>query len=382
MTGIEPSMKQVNGLVIFMLIIVFMLFFVFSYLGFKSRGANIAGNIYLNQTIDIRLLSLLLIISFLALCGNIYLAVSSHGTLALYFLSANMIYSDRVGGDGSVFHQIPYLTYLAYICLCFACSNKQGKYNISIIVYSAIILTIDGAFMFGRASILMTLIAMSAPMFLALYHAKFLKKLKLSILGVAFLALILFATNQLRSARGGMENYNVPNNPIIEFLLDVGIYTPSMYVYASAPIVVLNENVMNDVSTKAAIPFENSIAPVPRLFLRPFDIDISHYEESVDIGFRDSNTGGYLKDFYRDFGVFGVALSTAIIAFLFGGLFKTAIHHQSQIAVAKFAVMLPLIFMGPIINYLRTPYFLIGLMGVFFIGYLNSALSKRNNNLI
>ena len=133
---------------------------------------------------------------------------------------------------------------------------------------------------------------------------------------------------------------------------------------------MLSETIINNDSKELSIPFRHSMTPIARMILRPFDIEFPKYEKEVNIGFRNSNTGGYLKDIFLDFGILGIFFSSAILAFIFGRLFKRAIYTPNQMTIAWFAVFLPLILMGPIINYLRTPYFLIGVLMIFTINVI------------
>ena len=328
-----------------------------------SCGCLVAGRVSLKRLSGLNQNRILLIahgftaIAVITVSVNGYLALRYYGNLAEFLASANEIYANRVMGDKAP--SVPYLTYLAlFSASVYSISIRESGVTL-IKVLPLFILAIDAIINLGRSTVLATFLIYLAPFAISFFSYSFLKKLSVVGAIVILSGGFLVATNALRDARGGFEDYQLPESPTIEYLTELGIFRPSLYLYLTAPIVVLSETIVNEKKT----PFGQVFNPIVRLFYRPFGIEMGNYEANYSIGFRESNTGTYLKDIYEDFGPTGLAVFPLLLGWIFTRL---SMYSRQKAGITSSAILYNFVFamivFSPILNLIRTGPFLFALM--------------------
>lgn len=302
-----------------------------------------------------------IIIAIIAISLNSFYYIKSSNGILEFFIRYNELYADRIDGDQSV--MIPYLNSIIYISastggVVLGSDKKESK-----IVYGVIpilLITVDSIINFGRANLLIGIIIFGIAYYYTLYRKNnFQLKLKLkSLLKVLLLFSILLLTMvQIRSFRGGFENYHIDsNNIIIEKLIDWGLLTPSLIVYFAGPPSVLNQTFGSDLMKSNDVLLENTFAPISRIYAPFFDQSVRRYEEFVNIGIRYSNTGTMLKDFLLDFGVIGSLFFTLLLGALYGVSYKLYIITGN---LHLYSFLSAYLIMGAFVNLFRSGQFLL-----------------------
>ena len=329
--------------------------------------------------------------AILVLCAAALVAVlydwfqllRTYGSVSNIILSSNTIYVNRITGVSSA-SSIPYLSSFALCASALAgvAIAKMRKWKL-IYLLPLVVVAMDSVAAMGRTGILMALGLYVFPSFMI--RGTEIRRRLPSLRRLVYVPLLLavFAgTNLLRDARGGIENYELPDSAVLTALESMGLFRPSLYMYVAGPPVSFSESLDHDRESlgKGEVPGMQTFAPIFRVLSRADIIDrVSYYEEFVALGTsRSMNVGTYLKDVYIDFGELGCVA----FAYLFGILSMWIFHRATQrhslswIGLAMF--ILVYITLSPQTNLMRLGYFVIPSVSMWIIGLsLDRKLARR-----
>jgi oligosaccharide repeat unit polymerase len=229
------------------------------------------------------------------------------GSIGGILLNGPAIYRMRVAGE--IHGLLPYVTSLLNVSIFFS-GIYTGRYGLlslgMIFAFGGVV--IEDLANFGREGMLFAFCEFVA--IVLVFRARFcspqekrkVRRRQLFSLVSVFLVVILFAS-VVRSLRSGKEVIKGASRKLNR--TDTGtVITPSMYLYFSSQIVVLNQYLQKE--NEFSRWGENTFLPVYNV-LSKFGIvqRPSTYQEGYFIPVW-SNTGTYLREIHSDFGILGV----------------------------------------------------------------------------
>ncbi len=284
------------------------------YLIFPSENQRLNleyHNPYPVLNLDIHRLKFILwilnIVSLIAALYNLYLVTKITGGLLNAFIIGNLLYSYRVaeGIPGS----LPYIGSIVYTAAAFAGVYSARVQKISLVGIFPIIniIIIDFAIM-GRADILIVSILSATAYFVTPKSSKSNKstssvRFRKVLLIVVLLSVIIGGAELIRSTRSAKEGFRGSTGSLKK-LSSSGIITPSIYLYFSSSIGVLNQYFIQN---KEDVPIgSNMFLTLYRIFER-FGVDVHAeiYQQWYKIP-TPVNTGTYLRELHGDFGIPGI----------------------------------------------------------------------------
>lgn len=244
--------------------------------------------------------------------------INKFGSIPQVFVFANIIYQARVQGE--YFDALPYVSTFSFVSIFLAGIYCAYKNKISLIVLLPFIAVVLEAFAnVGRASILFAFVEFISAFFLGRYGnkregGKFFKAKGTLIFNLLFLLIIIIiSANFVKSLRAVNENFKESSNVIKNTNL-FGVITPSIYLYLSSDIGVLNKFLEHN--NEVARFGENTFMPVYNILAKfHFVGKPNTYQKGYYIPMW-VNTGTYLRESIADFGVFGATLYPFLLGLL------------------------------------------------------------------
>ena len=243
------------------------------------------------------------------------LLLHKYGSIQRIILSANDIYKMRVEGE---IQGVAYLPAFAFVSLFFAALYSAYKRKIaliSLLPFSAIILK-DLANV-ARALMLFGLIEFTVVFIVAVYAFN-LEKNSLSIrksylLRFIFIIIIFIASASfVRSIKGSVEHYTAASNSL-RGLNVFNIITPSIYLYVSADVGVLNKYLEHN--NERSRFGENTFMPIYNILAKFNFVDEPNtYQKGYYIPMW-SNTGTYIRELHARFRCFRCGIWTIFTRF-------------------------------------------------------------------
>jgi oligosaccharide repeat unit polymerase len=243
-----------------------------------------------------------------------------YGSIAGVFLNANEIYRLRI--EEKIPGIIPYINAFGYAGVFFAAvySAYKGKITlISLLPLMAVV--IKEVANVGRAGIMVALISYSITYFFTRNVVRSNEKIKKEkkkwgrqIAGFIIVLIILIAgASVVRSVRGTYESF-AGATKVLSKTRGGLLITPSIYLYFSAHVGVLNQFLIDEEVDKGF--GENTLLTVYSI-LSKFDLveRPSDYQEGYRIPMW-TNTGTYLREIIEDFGYAGLFLFPFLLGIL------------------------------------------------------------------
>lgn len=257
------------------------------------------------------------IIALFAALQNWYVLIQKFGSIPAVFLSANSIYRLRV--EGKLGGVLPYLGFFSFIGICLAGVYTAYKGKLTLAAFLPILGSIlKSLAQFGRIGMLIAVVQFLASFFIFknyLDNRKVKKKLswKLVVPVVLILLIVIGSSSLIKSFRGSYERYRGASHGL-RTLTENPFFSPSVYLYLSSHVGVLNQYLIKDVEdTKFGettfSPFYNISAKLG--FNEPIPFDLRGYYIPMW-----TNSGTILRDFHSDFGMLGVYLGPFILGAL------------------------------------------------------------------
>ncbi|GFN23661.1 O-antigen polymerase [Thermanaeromonas sp. C210] len=295
--------------------------------------------------------------------------LSTYGGFSGFIKNANLIYSERI--EGRYAFSIPYLSSFALAASALAGVQIALTRQFTFLnIFPLILVFLSNLASMSRAGIFMALGLYITP-YLILANVKLgkkknklvIKKTSKLVIVVLLISLVVFmGTNFIRDIRGGIESYSVPQSDLLNFLQKTGLFRPSLYVYVGGPPIAFAESLKmdRDVLGRGEIPGTQTFAPFFRL-LSKFGLStyVSYYEEFVDIGIREMNTGTYLKDVYIDFGIPGVVIFPYLLGLFVTFLYQHIRRKPNILCLTAVSFLYLYIEMSAIMNIFRLGYYVI-----------------------
>jgi oligosaccharide repeat unit polymerase len=309
------------------------------------------------------------LIGILAAIQHWMVLIKEFGSIAMVLIKSAVVYRMRVQGE--IKGVIPYIFSFTYVAV-FLSALYAGYYNkfklIMLLPFIAMI--IKSLAEVARASMLFGIILF----FLAYVIIRYVKRLDINdttkmnrkkiILSLTIIfSLVVFSAALVKSFRGPLENYKASTRTL-KNLENGFLISPSLYLYASAHVGVLNDYFKKD---DEITPFgENTFLPFYRI-LAKFNLveKPSYYQKGYFIPLW-TNTGTYLREIHADFGYVGLftipyllGLFTTLFWFRFFEKFK-----YSDLVILLF--LLVLITFTFLVMVTRLSYWLISLILILF----------------
>ncbi len=236
-----------------------------------------------------------------------------YGTVPNILIHLSKIYKMRIAGE--IEGVIPYLSVASYISIFLAgiySAYKRRFTLISVLPFTAFIL--KGIANVGRQGILYGFLEYFLTFFIFKsflnFKAKeenkdFLKRRNyITVVSLVTLTLIfLFSALFIKDFRGNDENY-IGETRTINVLKKGGIITPSLYLYVSGHVGVLNKFLFEE--SESARFGENTFQFIYNILAKIGFVERPNsYQKGYYIPMW-TNTGTYLRELYVDFGVLGV----------------------------------------------------------------------------
>jgi len=228
-----------------------------------------------------------------------------YGSFSKILISTPEIYKLRVSGE--LKGVIPYLSAFSFVSIFFsamvsAFENKFSLYAV-ISIFAVILQELANI---SRAGMLFGIIEFVLVLILFNYFHKNQKAKKNTklVVSLAFsFVLIIIAATLVRSAKGSIEHFKNSTRTLNK-LNENMVITPSIYLYFSADVGVLNQYLIKDDETTQF--GENTFMPIYRL-LNKFDLveKPKVYQKGYYIPMW-VNTGTYLRELHADFGLIGI----------------------------------------------------------------------------
>ncbi len=264
-------------------------------------------------------------IGILASIQHWLILIKMFGSIPAVIINANIVYRLRV--ERHIQGVIPYLYIFSYIAVFFAGLYAAYNKKISlIVVFPFLGVILEDLANVGRSGILFSLIEfLSVYVFssniLNVKKAKKNNKIKLVVGILLILSLLVVSASLIRSIRHTYEVYQGESHKLTE-LRGGFILTPSIYLYLTADVGVLNKFLQfnNERTSFGENTFLTlySILSKFDLIKRPSDYQKGYYIPMW------TNTGTYLRELYADFGILGILIGPFLI-----GVFATFFWFRS-----------------------------------------------------
>ncbi len=248
--------------------------------------------------------------------------IRNFGSLTSALILGNIVYHARIRGE--IPGMMPYVAdlVLAAVCLSGVYLRQTKKINLVVII-PLVIESIEAAAWMGRAKILIAgILIFSAYSFAPGRRPKEKRSKKgrwavvLSI--VVVFGIIIGATEGIRALRQNNEGFFYAS-PTLRQFKKVPFLAPSIYVYASGTVAVLNKFLQYEAVGQGEKMYfgANTFAPLFRVVSKVFGGGdyVSDYQYFYTVPI-DLNTGTYLRELYSDFGEIGALLGPYVLGFL------------------------------------------------------------------
>ncbi len=267
----------------------------------------------------------LFLFSFISIAGAVQhwmVLIDMFGSIPKVFLNALTIYRMNTE-EGGIKGQVPFVSNFGYVAVFWGAvyTAYKGKFTfLSILPFIGIIIKETSTI--GRAGILLGLFEFIF-VFLLFRHCltindkeKFRFSRSNATISITFLlALLIFAASVVKISRVSFEQYQGASKTLRELEGNI-ILSPSVYLYLSAHLGVLNEFVKRQ--DERTLFAQNTFLPVYN-FLDRLDIvkRPNQYQKGYFIPMW-VNTGTFIRELFADFNVFGLLLFPYLL-----GLFMT-----------------------------------------------------------
>jgi len=269
------------------------------------------------------LYSLILIFTFVGLFSALQhwsLLIHKFGSIQSIFIQADAVY--RLNVENKMPGVIPYIHIASYLAVFFSGVYTAYKNRITFVaILSLAAVILKDLAIFGRSGILVGFLLFLTSFMLFKYYIEnsaWKHKIKTSsrntvIAGIVIAILFLAGISTVKSFRGKSDSFKATSQSFKQYN-DNFLISPSVYLYASSHIGVLNKYFEED--NESASVGENSLMPIYN-FLSRYDI-VKHpnfFQKGYLIPMW-TNTGTYLREVHADYGDVGLLLFPYLLGML------------------------------------------------------------------
>lgn len=269
-----------------------------------------------------RVIFVLCAVGSIAVAQHWLVLIRSFGSVTSALILGNIVYHARIRGE--IPGMMPYVAdlVLAAVCLSGVYLRQTKKINLVVII-PLILESIEAAAWMGRAKILIAgVLIFSAYSFAPGGRPREKRSRKGRWVLVASIAVVLAmligATEGIRALRNNNEGFYYAS-PTLRQFKKVPFLAPSIYVYTSGTVAVLNKFLQYEAVGKGEKMYfgANTFAPIYRVVSKIFGGGdyVSTYQTFYTVPI-DLNTGTYLRELYSDFGEVGALIVPYFLAFL------------------------------------------------------------------
>lgn len=286
---------------------------------FSDEGKIIKKIIFLTSTIGL-----------LSAIQHWYVLVNEFGSIPAALFQAHKIY--RQGIEGELQGVIPYIFIFSYVGVFFGGAYSAYKNKLTLIaVYPLLAVILKQIAFISRAGMLFGLLEFLITFFLFRHlltkdenFRKRKNKIKIGLTVVIIFILVYSSASLVKVLRNPVEDYKASSRAIGKF--EGGAFiSPSIYLYASAHLGVLNQYFID--GGEDNIIGRNTFLPLFNI-LAKFDVveDEGIYQKGYYIPMW-TNTGTYLRELHADYGYVGIFVGPYLLgllsAFLWYQTFRT-----------------------------------------------------------
>lgn len=329
----------------------------------------------------------ILFFSFISIAGAVQhwiILIEKFGSIPMVFINASAIYK-MITETGGIKGQIPFVSNFGYVAVFWGAvySAYKNKFIfLSILPFIGIIIKETSTL--GRAGILLGLFEFIFVFLLfrhcltinAKNHYKF-SKTNATISVTILLGLLIFAASLVKISRISFEQYQGASRTLRELEGNI-ILSPSVYLYLSAHLGVLNEYIKRQ--DEENLFAQNTLLPLYN-FLDRLDIvkRPNQYQKGYFIPMW-VNTGTFIRELFSDFNVFGILIFPYLLGVLMTYLWFRLIRDGSLYILVILSYLYIIIGFSFLVMITRTSYWSISLslnlLSIFFI----TRIIKRNKS--
>jgi oligosaccharide repeat unit polymerase len=219
---------------------------------------------------------------------------------------------------------------------------------------------------FGRARLVIGTVLWGSAFFLP--HLKRAKMgrhglIKRAILITLIITIFAFGMEFVRSFRGARETFS-GETTALSHVRGIGFITPSIYLYLSSDVAVLNKFLDYEFAGKVEhTPVGgNTLGPFFRFFAKFGIVDpMPAYQKfyAVPVG---TNTGSYLRELYADWGILGTLVAVYLLGALTSWAFEVYHRKKTLVSLAFLSHLYVVVFFSFAVQGTSVTYWLISLV--------------------
>lgn len=271
------------------------------------------------------LIKVILLLCFLGSFGVVQhwlVLIKAFGSVASAIALGSIVFSARVRGE--LPGMVPYIADFVLAAISFTGVYLRLKHKVNwYVIVPLILISIEAMAWMGRAKVLIAGVLLFTSYSFSRFHSQEAKLSTRARWGLAISVAVIFiliavASEGIRSVRKVNEQFYAAS-PTLNKLQKVPFLTPSIYVYVSGHVAVLDKFLHYQAENKGEKDTfgENTLAPLYRLiwrltgegyYIRTY---ASFYTVPIDL-----NTGTYLRDLYADFGETGALIFPYVLSFV------------------------------------------------------------------
>jgi oligosaccharide repeat unit polymerase len=313
---------------------------------------------------------------------NWVILIKMFGSIPAVFINENIIYS--LANKGEIKEQIPYISIIGFgnVAIFFSgiYAAYKGKFSL-LTLFPFLGIIIKELATAGRVGIMYGILEFLFAFFLFRHllsgsseKFKFSRKNAI-IASIVLTVFIIGSASFIRITRGSFENFMGQSNKLKQLNSNM-IITPSVYLYLSSDIGVLNQYLQskgeNTKFGQNTFLLAYDLLAKAGVVNRPND-----YQKGYFIPMW-TNTGTYIRELHADFGVTGVFLGPYLLGLVITWLwFK--FYNEKSLKVFVFLVHLYLIVgFSFLVMITRLPYYFISLIFILFLIPILEKIARVN----
>ncbi len=237
---------------------------------------------------------------------------------------------------------------------------------------------------FGRSRLVIGAILWSTAFFLPQMKKQAIDPMVLRkriILLASVLLIFIFGMEFVRTFRGVNESLSGESRSLSR-LKGIGFVTPSIYLYLSSDVAVLNKFLNYEFSgiTEQTPVGGNTFAPFYRIFAK-FDLtpSVLEYQKSYTVPV-STNTGSYLRELYADWGIFGAMVAVYLLGALCSVALEAYLQSKSLVLLAIISHLYVVVFFTFAVQATRLGYWVVSLIIAVIGSLIIEKLSAKNNH--
>ncbi len=310
-----------------------------------------------------------------------YVLFKMFGSLAGIIINANIIYRMRVNGE--LKGVIPYLHVFAYSAVFLSAIYSAHKNKITFVgIFPFIAVILKELANVGRAGILFSMLVFIITFVFSRYvfyygvEKEYQKTNKGFIIAILFiLTLSIVGASIVRNIRGTYESFAGESHQLTK-LKGNYLITPSLYLYLSSDIGVLNKYLLLD--EEHAKFGQNTFLTVYSVLSK---FDVVKKPNTYQRGYRIpmwTNTGTYLRELHADFGAAGLFVGPFLIGFITTIFFFKFFEKKKSFYLLWLVYFYVIIFFSFLVIITRVSIWTIGITILIFTIPLIEKLALKN----